>query len=290
MKVVILSTNLADRRGIGEWGFAALVEAGEARLLFDTGGRADAVLHNAEALGVDLAPITDVVLSHGHWDHTGGLVSLRRILRDRNPAAISRAHVAPGFFVERFRGGRPFSLGAEARREYEALGGSFIEHARPTELAPGVHLTGPVRRTHREGNPPRDIFVGAATQPVTDDVPEDASLVLEAVEGPVVVTGCGHAGVVNIVEAALDIVGGQRITAVVGGLHLFDADDAALEWTGAQFRRVGVAHVLGAHCTGIEAVFRLRAAAGLDRRTCLAGAVGASYESGKGIDTGILAR
>jgi 7,8-dihydropterin-6-yl-methyl-4-(beta-D-ribofuranosyl)aminobenzene 5'-phosphate synthase len=281
---------LADRRGIAEWGFAALVEASGRRLLFDTGGRPETVLGNAEALGVDLASIEDLVLSHGHWDHTGGLVALRRELRPRNPAALSRAHVAPGFFAERTRGGKPFSLTPSAVAEYQALGGTFVEHDRPAELWPGVWITGPVPRRHAEGNPPRDIVAQTARGPVPDEVPEDNSIVLDGPEGLVVLTGCGHAGVVNTLEAARAAVRDARISAVVGGLHLYEADDATVEWTGAQLRRFGVATVLGTHCTGIEAVFGLRRSAGLDRRSCAVGAVGSSYEVGKGIDPGSLAR
>jgi 7,8-dihydropterin-6-yl-methyl-4-(beta-D-ribofuranosyl)aminobenzene 5'-phosphate synthase len=281
---------LADRRGIAEWGFAALVEASGRRLLFDTGGRPDTVLGNAEALGVDLASIEDLVLSHGHWDHTGGLVALRRELRQRNPAALSRAHVAPGFFAERTRGGKPFSLTPSAQAEYQALGGTFVEHDRPTELWPGVWITGPVPRRHAEGNPPRDIVARTAQGPVPDEVPEDNSIVLDGPEGLVVLTGCGHAGVVNTLEAARAAVRDARVCAVVGGLHLYEADDATLEWTGVQLRRFGVGTVLGVHCTGIEAVARLRSSAGLDRRSCAVGAVGSWYEVGKGIDPGSLAR
>ena len=289
MRIVILSSMLTDRRGLGEWGFSALVEARGRRLLFDTGGRPDIVLRNAEALGLDLASIEDVVLSHGHWDHTGGLVPLRRELRGKNPAALSRAHVAPGFFVQRSRDGKPFSLSESARAEYEGLGGSFVEHDRPTELWPGVWTTGPVPRRHAEGTLPRDIVAQTERGPGRDEVPEDASLVLDEPEGLVVLTGCGHAGVVNTLEAARS-VRDARVIAVVGGLHLYEADDATLAWTGAQLQRFGVAHILGTHCTGIEAVFQLRASAGLDRRTCVVGAVGSSYEVGKGIDPGSLAR
>jgi 7,8-dihydropterin-6-yl-methyl-4-(beta-D-ribofuranosyl)aminobenzene 5'-phosphate synthase len=290
MRVVVLSTMLTDRRGIGEWGFSALVEAGDRRLLLDTGGRPDAVLGNAEALGIELASIEDVILSHGHWDHTGGLVALRRALRERNPRALSRAHVGAGFFVQRTRGGKPFSLTPAGRREYEELGGAFVEHDRAVELSPRVWLTGPVPRDHSESNPPRDIVAETPEGPRRDEVPEDMSLVLDGPEGLVVVTGCGHAGVVNTLEAARNAVRKARVSAVIGGLHLFQADDATLDWTGGQLRRLGVGHVLGTHCTGIEAVFRLRASAGLDRGTCVVGAVGASYEVGKGIDPGGLAR
>ena len=100
LRVLVLSTMLADR-GVGEWGFAALVEADGRRLLFDTGARPETVLTNAAELGVDLAGITDVVLSHNHADHTGGLLSLRRELAKQNPEALSRAHVGSGIFRSR---------------------------------------------------------------------------------------------------------------------------------------------------------------------------------------------
>jgi 7,8-dihydropterin-6-yl-methyl-4-(beta-D-ribofuranosyl)aminobenzene 5'-phosphate synthase len=147
-----------------------------------------------------------------------------------------------------------------------------------------------VPRDRAEGNPPRDIVAETPSGPRRDEVPEDMSVVLDGPEGLVVVTGCGHAGVVNTLQAAVHTLGVARVSAVVGGLHLFQADDATLERTGEALRRLGVAHVLGTHCTGIEAVFRLRGSAGLDRACCVVGAVGASYEVGKGIDPGGLAR
>ena len=100
LRVLLLSTMLADR-GIGEWGFAALVDADGRRLLFDTGAAPDTVLRNARSLGVDLGGVEDVILSHNHRDHTGGLLALRRALRGAAPRALSRVHVAPGIFYPR---------------------------------------------------------------------------------------------------------------------------------------------------------------------------------------------
>ena len=100
IKVTILSTMLSgdSGRGIGEWGFSALLEVEGKRLLIDTGARPETVLHNAQELGIDLSGVTDVVLTHNHSDHTGGLLTLRRELSKRNCAALSRAHVAPAIF------------------------------------------------------------------------------------------------------------------------------------------------------------------------------------------------
>jgi 7,8-dihydropterin-6-yl-methyl-4-(beta-D-ribofuranosyl)aminobenzene 5'-phosphate synthase len=294
-RVTILSTMLAEsvkeRTLLGEWGFSAVVEANGRRLLFDTGAAPETVLRNAEALGIDLSTITDVVVSHSHWDHTGGLVTLRRELSKKNPAALSRAHVGPTFFWARaMTDGKPYSPVAGLRAAYEASGGTFVEHDGPAQLFPGVWLTGPIARTHPERNYRHDIVVTTPQGTVPDDVRDETSLVLDATGGLVVITGCGHSGVVNTLDAARARVRDTKVSAVIGGFHLFGADDATLDWTGAQFRRAGVAHVVGAHCTGIEAVQRLRQSAALDRKSCVVGAVGASYDLAKGIDPGKLAR
>src|SRR6186997_3475488 len=89
VKITILSTMLADQ-GVGEWGFSALVEADGHRILFDTGNRPETVLQNARDLKIDLSTVTDVVLSHHHGDHTGGLLELRQELARKSPAALSR--------------------------------------------------------------------------------------------------------------------------------------------------------------------------------------------------------
>jgi 7,8-dihydropterin-6-yl-methyl-4-(beta-D-ribofuranosyl)aminobenzene 5'-phosphate synthase len=291
VRVTILSTMLADTKGIGEWGFAALVEADGRRLLFDTGARPETVLANARELGVDLANVTDVVLSHHHGDHTGGLLALRRELMKVNPAALSRCFVGRGIFLP-----RPGDDGREAndtialKGPYEATGGRFEEVARPTEVFPGAWLTGPVPRTHPERNWSGRGKVRTAEGPVEDTIPEDMALVLDTEKGLVVVTGCGHAGVVNILEHARASVRPAAVHAVVGGLHLFAADEATLDWSAGRMKAMGVGHLLGAHCTGVEAVYSLRAKLGLDRRTCGVGAVGAGFDLEVGIRPGAIAR
>ncbi len=100
VRVTVLSPMLADA-GIGEWGFSALVEADGRRILFDTGARPDTVLKNAWEMGVDLANVTELILSHSHADHTGGFIALRRELAKSNPAALSRTHVGKGIFLSR---------------------------------------------------------------------------------------------------------------------------------------------------------------------------------------------
>lgn len=288
IKVTVLSTMLADA-GIGEWGFAALVEADGHRILFDTGARPDTVLQNARELKVDLAGVRDVVLSHHHGDHTGGLVALRREYAKADPAALGRAWVGRGIFLPRAAG--PYVGAMTAVKDgYESAGGRFVELDGPRELFPGVWITGPVPRIHPERNWPRAGRIATDRGPVDDDIPEDQALVFDTDRGLVALFGCGHAGVINTLAYARRTVRDAPVLAVLGGLHLFDKDDLTLDWTADRMRELGVANLLGAHCTGLEAVYHLRSRLGLDRRHCVVGAVGSSFTLDGGIDPLALAR
>ena len=294
LKITILSTMLAEE-GIGEWGFAALVEADGRRILFDTGRYPDTVLRNAEVMGIDLAGVDELVLSHNHSDHTGGLVSMRKALMAKNPDALSRVHVARGIFWERL--GRPDSyVQMETRRQqYVALGGTVIEHDTATEIHPGVWLTGPVPRVHPErnwggGEGSVDRPVMSPDGPVEDNIPESMSMVINTAKGLVVVSGCGHAGIVNILEYAQQVVRPVPVHAAIGGFHLAAASDSTLEWTAGQLVDIGVENFVGAHCTGIEPVYRFRQLVDLGRKQSVVGAVGASFSLANGIDPLRIAR
>jgi 7,8-dihydropterin-6-yl-methyl-4-(beta-D-ribofuranosyl)aminobenzene 5'-phosphate synthase len=176
------------------------------------------------------------------------------------------------------------------KAEYEGLGGQFVGHAAPFALAPGVWLLGPVPRV----NPERNFGGGGILQtpkgPVEDNVPEDTAVVVNTSNGLVVISGCGHAGIINTLEYARKTVRDVPVEAAIGGFHLFGATDAALEWTGGRLRALGVRNLLGAHCTGIEAVFRLRQVIGLARSTAVVAAVGSAFTLGTGIESPPLAR
>jgi 7,8-dihydropterin-6-yl-methyl-4-(beta-D-ribofuranosyl)aminobenzene 5'-phosphate synthase len=292
LKVTILSTMLADGPDLGEWGFSALVEADGHRILFDTGAHTDVVLKNARSLGIDLAQVPEVVLSHNHSDHVGGFMTLRRSVMARAPGALALTHVGLGIFYPR----RSSIPGVEVnpmiriKPDYESTGGVFVVHGRPAELYPGVWLTGPVPRRYPERNwsPGERVVAPSGTR--EDDIPEDMSLVVDTDPGLVVVTGCGHAGIANIVEYARAVVRPARVHALIGGIHLFAASDEQVAWTAGKLGESGVDNLIGAHCTGIETVYTLRRLLGLDRRHAVVGAVGADFELGQGIHPGYIAQ
>ena len=287
LKVTILSTMLADE-GVGEWGFSALVEVDGKKILYDTGARPNTVLENAKELKLDLSDVENVVLSHFHDDHTTGLMTLRRELSKRNPRAMSVAHVGRGIFLKR-RGSGQNSMIAR-KKEYEATGGVFIEHDKPEEILPGVWLSGPVPRVFPEKHYPAGIEVATDQGWMEDNVPEDLALVFNTSRGLVLLTGCGHAGIINTLQYARKFIRPAPVAAAIGGFHLYNATDDELDWTADKLKEFQIAQILGAHCTGIESVYRLRQRTGLNRRTCSVGTVGAVFDLKDGIKTGRIAR
>jgi 7,8-dihydropterin-6-yl-methyl-4-(beta-D-ribofuranosyl)aminobenzene 5'-phosphate synthase len=287
LKVTILSTMLANE-GIGEWGFAALVEADGKKILFDTGARPNTVLENAKELKIDLNDVQDVILSHFHDDHTTGLMTLRREFAKSNPAALSRVHVGKGIFLE--RRGRYQNPMIAMKKQYEATGGTFVEHDKPEEILPGVWLTGPVPRVYPEKNYPAGVEVAKADGWAEDDLPEDQSLVFNTPRGLVLLAGCGHAGVINTLQYARKFIRPAQVNAAIGGFHLYNAKDEQLDWTADKLKEFQIAQILGAHCTGIETVYRLRQRLGLNRHTCVVGTVGATFDLRDGIHTGPIAQ
>jgi 7,8-dihydropterin-6-yl-methyl-4-(beta-D-ribofuranosyl)aminobenzene 5'-phosphate synthase len=288
LKVTILSTMLADE-GIGEWGFAALVEADGYLLLVDTGNRPQTVLQNAKELKIDLSRVHEAVLTHFHDDHVGGLMTLRREMKTRDAQALSLVRVTPAIFYPRPAAGGEQNGMIALRPQFEAGGGRFVEREDINEIAPGVWLSGSIARVYPERNWSGSGQVRTPKGLVEDNVPDDQSLIIETAEGLVVITGCAHAGIVNILTVA-DAKFHRPVLAVIGGVHLFRATDEQVDWTADKMKGFSVRYLIGAHCTGIESLYRLRQRLKLDRHTAVVGAVGASFVLGEGIHPGQIAQ
>ena len=298
ISVTVLTTNTADVgafEGItqGEWSFSAWVEVGDRAFLFDTGWTPDNVLNNAQAMGVDLSVAEDLILSHNHADHTGGLETLRHELSLRNPRALTRIHVAEGIFAS-----RPGANGEERnpmvalRERVEALGSTFIVYDRPAEIAPGVWITGPVPRVHDERNYPQGagavvVLDGVA---VPDVIPESQSLIITGESGPVMVSGCGHAGLINSLEYTSEAITPLPPQAAIGGFHLYAATEESLHWISEHLSEMQLGHFVGSHCTGFESVYTIRELVGLGKDQAIVGAIGTRYDGRSGIVPGRINR
>ena len=282
-KITILSTMLSDTH-IGEWGFSALIEADGQRILFDTGSREQTVLQNAKELNITLDGIDNVFLSHNHKDHTGGLITLR----ENHPTSFSNAHIGEGIFYS-----RPNSDGIEHyilsnKNALEKLGINFITYTNPSQVLPGLWTTGQVPRKYDEKNwSELSKMIDLNGNKIEDIIPEDQSLFFDTYNGIVLISGCGHAGIINTLDYVRKILPNRPIYKVIGGFHLLKLNQDKLEWTAKEMEKFGVKYFVGAHCTGLNSTYSIRDFMNLSSKNALVGSVG-TYITKVGVFPGYM--
>jgi len=233
---------------IGEHGFACLVETEGGNYLFDT-GQGFGIVSNALTLKKDLGGIAAVMLSHGHYDHTGGLPA---VLKLRGPVDV---YAHPDLFLERIssRQGQKRFIGIPYNRHYlEFLGARFQLGAEIREVGPGVFLTGeiPRRTAFEKGDADMTALLPDGQTLHPDPIRDDLSLIVDTDKGLVLVLGCAHAGLINIIDYTLETMGRDRIYAVLGGTHLGFTGDEQFEQTLAAIERYRIERIGVSHCTG----------------------------------------
>ena len=282
-KITILSTMLSDTH-IGEWGFSAIIEADGKRILFDTGSREATVLQNATELKINLKNIDNVFLSHNHKDHTGGL----KTLRENYPTSFSNAHIGEGIFYPRPNSKGTFHYILEQKNALESLGINFKTHTKPSQVMPGLWTTGRIPRKYNERNwSELGKMINSSGNLVEDIIPEDQSLFFDTENGVVLISGCGHAGLVNTLYHIKTIMPNRPIYKIIGGFHLLNLSEDKLKWTAEKMEESGVKYFVGAHCTGLNSTYSIRNFMKLSSKNALVGSVG-TYITKKGIFPGYM--
>jgi len=211
MHALIICDNVTDSDILEcGWGFSCLLDH---HILFDTGASADMLFHNMEKLQVDVDGIDTVVISHDHWDHTGGLW---QILKRRQGIKVA---ACPGF-------------SREFKETVVAMKGVLSEAGEFRKMDSRFAVTGEIGGQYKG-----------------EYMPEQALLAVSG-KGLVIITGCSHPGIVNMVKAAKAAMPGLPVTMVMGGFHLMDHDSLAIRSLADTFKTLGVEQVGPAHCTG----------------------------------------
>jgi 7,8-dihydropterin-6-yl-methyl-4-(beta-D-ribofuranosyl)aminobenzene 5'-phosphate synthase len=245
---------------IGEHGFSCYLETETGNYLFDT-GQGFGIVQNALALNKDLRMIQAVMISHGHYDHTGGLPAVLK-LRGR-----VNVFGHPGMFIQRFieSQGIKRDIGIPFRRSYlESLGADFCLETGITEVGPGVWLTGQIPRktSFEKGDASMTACTEAGNRIHPDPLLDDISMVVESSKGLILVLGCAHAGMVNIIQYVLEKFNRDHIYAVMGGTHLRSSTEEQFEETCNALDRYGIEKIGVSHCTGLINAARLHARMG----------------------------
>ncbi len=232
-------------KALGSWG--------ECRLLFDVGWSHEPVLHNADVLGVSPEDVEYIVLSHSHFDHTGGLAGVLRRIGRGIPIIAHPLVFKDSFIVEPklLHAGVPL----EARRVAEELGCRWLLSRDPVMLAPGIMTTGEMSVEERVDfeKQPTGILMLSSGRIIDDPVEDEIALVIRTRKGLVILTGCSHPGVISIIKKSISLTGDNRVLAVIGGFHLVSANGERITKTARELLDIGVEKVYTGHCTGFKA-------------------------------------
>lgn len=246
-KITAIVDNYTNHREcFGEHGLSYYIKTPNSSILFDT-GHTENISHNANKLNLSLKNIDCIMLSHGHYDHCGGL---KTVLKTKSPLNII-AH--PDIFVERYGKednklvniSNPFS-----REELESLGAKFILTKSSYKFNDNIFTTGEVKRTHKScaANMQKKI----EDKLIEDQVNDDLSLIITYNQQINIICGCSHAGILNIVEQAREMTGLKIINQIIGGLHFFKMDKDELNDTLYDLNKHDIRNIAISHCTGVH--------------------------------------
>ncbi len=250
VQITTLAENTATANCIAEWGLSMLVETAEKKILFDTGAGI-AAMHNVTNMGIDLSDIDCIVLSHGHYDHTGGLYNT---LRRTGPKPII-AH--PDIWTSKYgsldNAPKRF-IGITYRREaFKAMGATFQLSPLPQKISEHITTTGEIPMLTEYETVETYLCVKEGEELKQDPLADDLSLVIDTDFGLVVILGCAHRGIINTLMQARKLTGKDHIYAAIGGTHLIHASEERLKKTGKALLEMGVEYLGASHCTGFKA-------------------------------------
>lgn len=257
--LTLLVDNQAGEGLLAEHGLSIFIEVAGRRLLFDT-GQGGSLEHNAGKLRVPLEKTQILVLSHGHYDHSGGLATV--IQQAPELEIYCHSAVTRERFSIRHQAPKSIGMPASAASALARLDDRRIHFVEaPISILEGVGLTGPIARMTDYEDAGGPFFLNREGS-IADAIEDDLALWIQTSRGVVVVCGCCHAGLVNTLLQVRDITQRSKIHAVIGGFHLVEADDQRLVQTVLALQAFDADVLIPCHCTGERAIAALSEAFG----------------------------
>lgn len=243
LNVLVDNHTYIDQYYYGEPAVSYYMEAGDARILFDT-GYSDILLKNAEKMQINLARLTQIVLSHGHNDHTGGL----QFLCDAIELSHTELIAHPDCFLPKYDGEE--AIGAPLTAEEISRRLHYRPCRKPYQIRENITFLGEIPRTNDFENPAPIGNRQKSGQWEPDRVLDDSALVYQNHDGIFIITGCSHSGICNIIEYAKKVCNEPRILGVLGGFHLFEYD-SRVKQTIQYLESCNIRHLYPCHCVSL---------------------------------------
>jgi 7,8-dihydropterin-6-yl-methyl-4-(beta-D-ribofuranosyl)aminobenzene 5'-phosphate synthase len=247
------SVSMHANKLIGEHGLSFYIETARHKILFDA-GQYLALSHNAGVLDIDLSRIDMMVLSHGHYDHTGGL---KHLLENNNTFAL---YAHPDVFDDKRKSvnKKYKKIGIPLKKDaFENSDVQLTLSKSAFEIAPGIFTSGEIPQQNDFESIESGFFVKRGGQIVPDTLADDQALILDTKKGLVVLLGCSHRGVINTLNHVVKLTGKNKIRAIIGGLHLGKASDAKLTKIIDHLGEFNIEKIGLSHCTGTKAILAL---------------------------------
>lgn len=267
----ILTENRVRKRGLlAEHGLSLWIESGRDKILFDT-GQSEAFIHNAAVMGIRLEDADRIIFSHGHYDHTGGFKELRKKI-----PVQAKIHLHPEAFRKRYvirdEKTEPVEIGITW--DFDSLGvakDETVYNSKPVLIRDGILISGAIPRKTDFEEVPACFEVESSAGMVHDLIIDEQMLIIKGEQGIYLFLGCGHPGVANCLHYAAELFPGEKIAALIGGMHLEGVETSRLNKTIRTLFDLGVRKVIPLHCTGATAVDEMKKLFG---ESCLTPMVG----------------
>jgi len=252
VQITTLSENTAGRMNLlAEWGLGILMEADGYKILLDT-GQSFSAAYNAITLGIDLSQIDKIVFSHGHLDHTGGLLYILKMVKGK-VEVIAHPDIWALKYARRSEQAEEYIGVPFPREAAETLGASFNLSKEPVWISGNIVTSGEIPMITEYEKIDPILYVKEKGELKPDPLWDDQALFLKSEKGLIIILGCAHRGIINTIRYAQKLTGVEPVYAVIGGTHLISASPQRMDLTIAELLNFGVQRLGVSHCTGLPA-------------------------------------
>lgn len=248
LKLTTVVDNAVKSGGLlAEWGFSLFIETDQLNLLFDCGATTTPFFNNIQFLNIELASINKIIISHGHNDHTGCLDTIIKSMPLKPEIICGTGGWHPRFYEKRW-------AGITHKKEYiQSLGAKLLELQQNTHLSKDIICIVNIPMHSEFESIDENLYAYKNGNLIQDTFEDELAVAINTEKGLVIITGCAHRGIVNIVNQATKYTGSNKVHAVIGGSHLMNASQERIDKTVLAFKEMGVEKIVLSHCTGDQA-------------------------------------